>query len=102
TVTVRSVAPAALTFRAKPMPFPGEWSETQMLAPSNATPKLPKAPVVTVVTVHGIDPGVMIETEPLQFAVQIRAPSKVIWPGLFGRLLATVCTVPADCEGSIR
>jgi hypothetical protein len=59
-------------------------------------------PVVTVVTVQGIDgPGVTIETELPKLAVQTRAPSKATPWGTFPKSLATVVTAPAAWLGSI-
>ena len=62
----------------------------------------PEKPVVTVVAVHGVvAPGVTIETELPELAVQTRAPSKAMPKGVFPRLLATVVTAPAAWPGSI-
>src|SRR5262245_8366980 len=58
--------------------LPGLETVTQTLVPSKSGLWGRPEPVVTVVTVQGIDrPGVTIETE-LEFVVQIRPPSKVM------------------------
>src|SRR5262249_43582108 len=65
----------------------------------------PLKPAVTVVTVQGIvGPGVMIETGygGPKFTVQKRAPSNTMVLALSGRLLATVVTTPAGCDGAIE
>src|SRR5262245_63341304 len=94
TVTdIRMVPPLSSFFR-KPL------SVTQTFAPSKRAPTGRLNPVVTVVTVQGMDaPGVMIETDFVEndwLAVNTRAPSKAIPVGLPPRLLATSVTLPAD------
>src|SRR6476469_4763043 len=92
TVTVRTTAPAGSSFRS----VPALKSVTQTFDPSKTAPSSRLNPAVTVVTVHGIvAPGVMRETVPDWFAVQIRLPSNAIPSGMLPRLGASVVSAPA-------
>src|SRR5262249_41577655 len=97
TVTVCLIAPLESRRRRVPPP-----SVTQVFVPSQRMPTGFEKPSVTVVTLHGsVAPGVTIDTDPPEFAVQIRDPSKVIPAGSTPRPSVTVVTAPAGWVGSI-
>src|SRR5262249_5577222 len=69
TLTVCRIAPFWSSFSR----VFASWSVTQMLEPSNRMPVGPEKPALTLVTGQGVViPGVMIDTEPPEFAVQMR------------------------------